>query len=236
MIAESRRDCFHKLVLLGMHYPEMRFGQLVCFACEMAGDNELGRRDEVPDRNIILAVEQHLAERFGSRARPIRSGLASLTETRGALVKALDDVGSAFTDWSTVKVVSKVAELAHVHLYDAEDDQLLQAARDRAPGLKWFTHYTESLAHNSTLKERRDKPSYACPCCGFRTLYERGGFEICPVCYWEDDGQDDNDAGTVRGGPNGGLSLIQARANYRSFRACDAKFVPHVRPPRPEEE
>ena len=39
-------------------------------------------------------------------------------------------------------------------------------------------------------------------------------YVICPVCCWEDDGQDDEDAHEVRGGPNGSLSLTQARENY----------------------
>ncbi|MBU3129945.1 hypothetical protein LGL55_19455 [Clostridium tagluense] len=31
---------------------------------------------------------------------------------------------------------------------------------------------------------------YACPCCGYKTLSEKppGTYEICKVCYWEDDG------------------------------------------------
>ena len=74
-----------------------------------------------------------------------------------------------------------------------------------------------------------------CPCCGCKTLHERAAFEICPVCYWEDDGQDDGDADQVRGGPNGPLSLLDGRANYRRIGACDPRSVPHVRPPRPEE-
>jgi hypothetical protein len=49
---------------------------------------------------------------------------------------------------------------------------------------------------------------------------ERGGFEICPVCFWEDDGQDDPDADVVLGGPNGQLSLTQARNNGLSCRIC----------------
>jgi hypothetical protein len=28
-----------------------------------------------------------------------------------------------------------------------------------------------------------------CPCCLHRTLKERSGYDICPVCLWEDDGQ-----------------------------------------------
>ena len=75
----------------------------------------------------------------------------------------------------------------------------------------------------------------ACPCCRHRTLHERSGYEICQVCYWEDDGQDDGDADEVRGGPNGALSLTQARANYRAFGAFDREWTQHVRRPRPEE-
>lgn len=56
-----------------------------------------------------------------------------------------------------------------------------------------------------------------CPCCDCKTLGERGGYEICEVCGWEDDGQDNDNADEVLGGPNGDLSLTQARANYRQF-------------------
>jgi hypothetical protein len=52
---------------------------------------------------------------------------------------------------------------------------------------------------------------FTCPGCGYPTLGERAGYEICSVCNWEDDGQDDVEAGEVRGGPNHGLTLIQNR-------------------------
>jgi hypothetical protein len=74
-----------------------------------------------------------------------------------------------------------------------------------------------------------------CPCCGYGTLSVRAAFEICEVCLWEDDGQDDADAEVVRGGPNGTLSLAVARANFRLFRACDAASVGSVRAPRDDE-
>lgn len=76
---------------------------------------------------------------------------------------------------------------------------------------------------------------YRCPCCRFKTLNERAGCELCPVCYWEDDGQDDHDADEVRGGPNADLSLSQARQNFREFGACDRRFNEAVRTPTPEE-
>ena len=74
-----------------------------------------------------------------------------------------------------------------------------------------------------------------CPCCFCRTLDERGGYGICPVCFWEDDGQDDYDADIVRGGPNGPLSLTRARANYRQFGACEVTMRCNVRAARPDE-
>jgi hypothetical protein len=55
---------------------------------------------------------------------------------------------------------------------------------------------------------------FCCPCCGFPSLPERNAFEICTICWWEDDGQDDADAGNVRGGPNGRYSLSAARVNF----------------------
>jgi hypothetical protein len=72
---------------------------------------------------------------------------------------------------------------------------------------------------------------HACPCCGFLTLSERSSYEICPVCFWEDDGQDEHDADVVRGGPNRKLSLTIARENYRSFGASDTRRRQFVRPP-----
>ncbi len=53
-----------------------------------------------------------------------------------------------------------------------------------------------------------------CPCCGYDTVLERCRYEICPICGWEDDGQDNQDADEVLGGPNSDLSLSQARKNF----------------------
>jgi hypothetical protein len=80
------------------------------------------------------------------------------------------------------------------------------------------------------------KTKHRCPCCAKKTLDGRGGSEICPVCFWEDDGQDDADAHVVRGGPNGTNSLTQARENFRTMGASDERALLAVRRPRAEEE
>jgi hypothetical protein len=81
----------------------------------------------------------------------------------------------------------------------------------------------------------QEQKAYRCPCCKYKTLHERGGFGICPVCWWEDDGQDEYDAEEVRGGPNGMLSLRQAQENFKKFGASDKPFVVRARKPLPDE-
>jgi len=53
-----------------------------------------------------------------------------------------------------------------------------------------------------------------CPSCGYPTLDERNAWEICSICFWEDDGQDDKDADKVFGGPNSDYSLTQHRNDW----------------------
>jgi len=93
---------------------------------------------------------------------------------------------------------------------------------------------------------------YACPCCGCLTLDERGEYDICPVCFWEDDAYIVIDSGGIKGirvngditdeglldipsGANDGLTLREGRENYRKFGACEKSMKKHVRPPRKDE-
>lgn len=55
-------------------------------------------------------------------------------------------------------------------------------------------------------------PGVACPCCGRLTIDIRGDYDICLVCWWEDDGRDNEDA-QAGSGPNR-VSLIVGRANF----------------------
>jgi len=74
-------------------------------------------------------------------------------------------------------------------------------------------------------KSRQGNPNaprkLRCPCCFYLTLTERGGYEICEVCWWEDDGQDDETADEAWGGPNSDLSLTQGRYNFARIGASD---------------
>lgn len=72
-------------------------------------------------------------------------------------------------------------------------------------------------------------PRYQCPCCDYISLPERGNFLICKVCFWEDDGQDLEELGEPSG-PNHGITLREARANFERFGACEEAMLKHVLP------
>jgi hypothetical protein len=71
-----------------------------------------------------------------------------------------------------------------------------------------------AMAHDVTGIDGEPVSLQSCPCCGYRTLNSRGNYEICNVCWWEDDGQDNKNANQARGGPNYGVSLTRARINH----------------------
>jgi hypothetical protein len=100
---------------------------------------------------------------------------------------------------------------------------------------QWFESYVDKLEHHSIIEAAQEDVMYQCPCCKYKTLGERGGHEICNICFWEDDGQDEHDATVVRGGPNGSLSLAKGRENFQDFGACEERHIKRVRKPLPEE-
>ncbi len=91
------------------------------------------------------------------------------------------------------------------------------------------------LGERSVVVGSRARGVHPCPCCSLLTISDPGDFEICPVCFWQDDGQGGHDADVVRGGPNGSLSLSAARANFMQFGAVEQATRAHVRGPSDDE-
>ena len=73
------------------------------------------------------------------------------------------------------------------------------------------------------------KPKEQCPCCDYVSLPERGNYLICPICFWEDDGQDIDNIDD-KSGPNHGITLRQGRENFRQLGACEPEMVQYVVP------
>lgn len=78
------------------------------------------------------------------------------------------------------------------------------------------------------------KHKFPCPCCGFLTLEEEppGTYEICPVCYWEDDLVQFQDP--TAWGANG-VTLQEARQNFLRSGVSEERFKSLVRFPLPVE-
>lgn len=72
-----------------------------------------------------------------------------------------------------------------------------------------------------------------CPVCRCYTLEVRYDWEICPVCFWEDDV---HEVGRDPVSPaNRGMRLSRARENYLTLGAIDERCVEHTRDPLPDE-
>lgn len=69
-------------------------------------------------------------------------------------------------------------------------------------------------------------PMAACPCCGYLSLPENGNYDICHVCFWEDDG---TTAAESYSGPNH-MTLSDARQNFRRLGAVTEANRQHVLP------
>lgn len=101
-----------------------------------------------------------------------------------------------------------------------------------------LNHFTTS--HVSSVLERIDRPcddettplalrrnwfdlhpdvslkKYTCPCCGFPTHEKPMAQEVCFLCGWTYDQQDDFDAAVILNQANGNYSLLQARKNFEN--------------------
>jgi hypothetical protein len=72
---------------------------------------------------------------------------------------------------------------------------------------------------------------YPCPCCGYEVFgTPPGSYDICPICFWEDD--------IVQlvfpdlaGGANQ-CSLIEGQQNFAAFGACEIRIKDQVRAPK----
>ena len=76
----------------------------------------------------------------------------------------------------------------------------------------WFDRYAER-ADAGELPVSVRGLKFPCACCGYPTL-DGIPYEVCVLCGWEHNGQDDPHADEVWEGANHGYSLAEARRNF----------------------
>lgn len=72
--------------------------------------------------------------------------------------------------------------------------------------------------------------TYPCPCCGYLIFDEpSGSYDICEICFWEDDivqlAFPNMDGGANK------CSLIEGQACFAQYGACEQRHVDDVRSP-----
>ena len=78
------------------------------------------------------------------------------------------------------------------------------------------------------------RADFTCACCGYVTFGDwPGSYEICHVCFWEDDPVQILDP-WYEGGANK-PSLVQAQANYVACGAMESRFVGDVKGVQPSD-
>lgn len=80
--------------------------------------------------------------------------------------------------------------------------------------------------YNFFKNRKKSKIYKQCPCCDFFSL-QGDDYEICKICYWENDGLNLNEL-DIESGANQNITLREARENFSKFGACHKgarKFV-----------
>jgi hypothetical protein len=77
---------------------------------------------------------------------------------------------------------------------------------------------------------------FTCPCCGYKTFEEelKGQYDICEICFWEDDPIQVINP-DYSGGANK-VSLRQAQINFMEFGACEKEMLKNARRPNVEDK
>jgi RNAse (barnase) inhibitor barstar len=72
-----------------------------------------------------------------------------------------------------------------------------------------------------------NEPLTQCDCCDYYSIPLGNDFEICTICFWEQDtfGIEQPDTSS---GANHGLTLRQGRRNFKEFNACAKQFIKNV--------
>ncbi|MDQ6423593.1 CPCC family cysteine-rich protein [Paenibacillus sp. LHD-117] len=100
---------------------------------------------------------------------------------------------------------------------------LFEALRKKYLGVKneYLSRKVSVILQFNQEVEGLQEELYSCQCCEFKTLPTKGEYFICPVCFWEDDGNVDPN---YYSSPNK-MTLAQARDNFIKLGAMDESSI-----------
>ena len=105
---------------------------------------------------------------------------------------------------------------------------LIEALKYEFIGVKndYLSKIVSKIEGENIFVEGEQENLFACPCCQYQTLKERGRYIICPVCFWEDDGNNDL---TRYSSPNR-MTLAEGRAKYIKYGVVTESALAHIKP------
>lgn len=112
-------------------------------------------------------------------------------------------------------------------LFEAIAKKLLEACPQLTPnGLMAAVNYARAY-------DEREGMRYPCCCCGYLVYSKLETYDICPICFWEADPDQNRDP--LLDGLANKVSLVEGQKNYLAFGACEERIKDYVRPPLPDE-
>jgi Cysteine-rich CPCC len=93
-----------------------------------------------------------------------------------------------------------------------------------------FDSFADFCKREDPVYKQGKNGQFQCPCCLNYTLGGVAAYDICPVCFWEDDGT----TGEHGFSPNG-ISLAEGQENFKAIGASKEHDLPYVRPAEPNE-
>jgi hypothetical protein len=117
------------LVDLSRLYPDLRFGQLMEMVALLAAGESPGNPSDIEDAALLRTALSHGSKRARQLGSEVACVSTSVSPARLDLLHRLRELRRRYPDWRFGQLASQVAEWSDVSLYDAEDEQLLTAAR-----------------------------------------------------------------------------------------------------------
>lgn len=137
------------------------------------------------------------------------------------------DLNSAINILSLDKY-SKMTVEEREKMIDEEgfEEELFEYIRDTYIGIKLSyiegkirNLYQLPIGVNGVSKEL-----FTCFCCNYKTILERGNYQICKVCFWEDDGGNDE----CKYSHVNHMTLKEAKDNFKIKGVILEKFLKFV--------
>jgi len=118
------------LMELSPLYPEMRFGQLVEMVALLSSEETPMSAAEVDDNRLVEAATRHASvrrQRLGIADEPPQE--RPLSGPRDEVLEVVLQACERHPDWRFGFLVEHLGACSGARLYDAEDEQLIEAAR-----------------------------------------------------------------------------------------------------------